>query len=217
MPALAVEAILRSQIELAMNGNVRAQRDILNAVRAYERADAEEAAAYVEELARRGADLEEAVRAAERAMPTAEKKINYIEAARQIKELLGLNKPRSAAGSEVAESEICAPGEETDTEESDAERTAAAPALSAAGAPQPENDAAPAAPPVAPPPPSADPPAAPQTWRSLPPRPDRSARQRAREATPSPGADLRAGRLHNRLLRNRCLVTGQQIQHHPST
>ncbi len=205
VPVPAVKAILRSQIELAINGNVRAQRDILNAVRAFERADAEAAAAdaYVEELVRQAADLEAGIQAAKRAAPTAEKKMSYIDAARRIAFLLG----------EAAKSETCAPGEETVaevtlteesvTEEGDGEWNADAPALSADRASQPENGTAPAAPPVASPPPSAEPPAAPSAdprpWRS---RPDRYARHRSRESTPSAGADSRAGRLHNKLLRN---------------
>ena len=85
-PALAIEAILRSQIELAINGNVRAQRDILSAVRAYERLDAEKAAVneYVDELARDAEDMHgvgveiwDAIDAA----PTAVQKMNYVEAA----------------------------------------------------------------------------------------------------------------------------------------
>jgi hypothetical protein len=40
-PARAIQAVLRSQVELAMSGNVRAQRDILRAVQAYEREDKE--------------------------------------------------------------------------------------------------------------------------------------------------------------------------------
>src|SRR5262249_47497109 len=96
-PALAIQAILRSQIELAMNGNVRAQRDILNAVRTFERADAEAAAvnAYVEELVRQAADVEEALQAARDDAPTAEKKMSYVEAARRVIALLGLGKPKS--------------------------------------------------------------------------------------------------------------------------
>jgi hypothetical protein len=198
MPALAIEAILRSQIELAMNGDVRAQRDILNAVRAYERADAETAAldAYGEELVRQAADLEVALKAieqAKRAAPVA-KSMSYAEAAERIKVLL-----KSAAESETAGSETCATGKETVTEETDAERNAPPP--SADRAPQPENNGAPAAPPVAPPP----------SAPSQPP-PDRHARRRAREATFPPGADSRAGRLHNRL--DKCLRhrTGHSAQ-----
>jgi hypothetical protein len=223
VPVQAVQAILRSQVELAMNGNVRAQRDILSAVRAYERADAEAATvdAYVEGLVQQAADLEEVIEAAKRAAPTVEKKMSYVDAARRICFLLGLGKPRSEAKSEAAENEACAPGEETVTV--DAERNAAAAPSSdiappADRAPQPESDTAPAAPPVASPPPFsplqagegregvADPPgvpaAGPRLRRS---RHDRYARHPARESTPSAGRDVRAGRVHNRLLRNRCL------------
>jgi hypothetical protein len=212
MPAFAIQAILRSQIELAINGNVRAQRDILNAVRAYERADAEAAAldAYVEELVRQAADLEEALKAGEetkRAAPV-EKKMSYVDAARRITFLLGLNK--SAVKSEAAKSETCASGKGSVTEERDEERNAVALAPSADSVPQPENDAVPASSPVASPPPlSAEPPAAPpvdpRPWRS---RPNRSARRRTSDATPSRGEVVRAGRLHNRVLRNRRLRHG---------
>jgi hypothetical protein len=206
MPVPAIKAILRSQIELAMSGNVRAQRDILKAVQAYERADAEAAAveAYADELVRQVADLEvamEAIKAAEHAAPV-EKRINYVEAAKQIKALLGLGKP-------AAKSETGAPAEEAVMQErdegNDVERNVATPAPSADSAPQPENGTAPAPPPVTSPPPAeppAAPPAHPRPRRS---RPDRYARHRSRESTPSPGADLRAGRVHNKLLRNRCL------------
>jgi hypothetical protein len=200
-PALAIQAILRSQVELAMGGNVRAQRDILNAVRAYERADAEKAAAeaYVEELVRRAMDLEDGLRAAEDAARTPEKKMNYIEAADRIRQLLA----EAAARRDAANS---APGQETATTESDAERTAAAPAPSAGGAPQPENGSASAAPPVTSPLPAAARPAAPPSGpRPSRSRSDRYARHRARESTPPAGAGVRAGRLHNRLLRDRLL------------
>lgn len=39
-PAIAIQAVLRSQIERAMNGDVRAQRDVLRTVRTFEREDA---------------------------------------------------------------------------------------------------------------------------------------------------------------------------------
>ncbi len=156
---------------------------------------------------RQGADLEEGIWAAKRAAQTAEKKMSYVEAARRITVLLGLHE--SAAKSEAAASETCTPGKETVTEESiteerDEERNAVAP--SPDSGPQPENYAAPAALPVASPPSSAGPLAAPPAdSRPRRPRPDRYARHRSRESTPSPGADLRAGRLHNKLLRNRRL------------
>jgi hypothetical protein len=210
VPVPAVKAILRSQIELAVSGNVRAQRDILKAVQAYERADAEAAAvdAYAEELVRQAADLEvamEAIKAAERAAPV-EKRMSYVEAAERIKALLRQAKPG-------AKSETGAPGEtvtEERDERSDAERNAAASAPSADSAPPPENDTAPAASPIASPPLSAEPPAAPpaepRPWRS---RPDRYARHRARESAPPPGANSRAGLLRNKCLRHR---TGDSAQ-----
>ncbi len=45
MPAFAIQAILRSQMELAMGGNARAQRDILKAVQTFERENAQALAA----------------------------------------------------------------------------------------------------------------------------------------------------------------------------
>ncbi len=153
---------------------------------------------------RQGADLEEGIWAAKRAAQTAEKKMSYVAAARRISELLTEAKARRDA----AKSETCAPGKETIaeepvTEERDEERNAVAPA--------------PSAPPVTSvPPPSAEPPAAPpadpRPWRS---RPDRYARHRSRESTPSPGVDSRAGRLHNKLLRNRCLHRRTGNSAHP--
>jgi hypothetical protein len=53
----------------------------------------------------------EAIKAAERAAPV-EKRINYVEAAEQIKALLGLGKP-------AAKSETGAPAEETVMQERD--------------------------------------------------------------------------------------------------
>jgi hypothetical protein len=213
-PVQAVQAILRSQVALAMSGNVRAQRDILNAVRAYERADAEAATveAYIEGLVQQAADLEEVIEAAKRTAPTAEKKMSYVEAARRICFLLGLGKASSAGGSEAAKSGVCAPAEETVTADKDAERNAAAARSSdvapADRASQPETDTAPAAPPIASPPPSPSPLAGEGREGAADPRPrrsrhDRYARHPARESTPSAGADVRAGRVHNRLLRNR--------------
>src|SRR5262245_60241542 len=44
-PAFAIQAILRSQMELAMSGNARAQRDILKTVQTFERENAQALAA----------------------------------------------------------------------------------------------------------------------------------------------------------------------------
>ena len=56
-PVLAIQAVMRRQVELAMEGNVHAQRDLLRAVRTYERDDMEKAAIdeYVEALVRQAA------------------------------------------------------------------------------------------------------------------------------------------------------------------
>jgi hypothetical protein len=193
-PVSALQAILRSQIELAMKGNIRAQRDILTAVRTFERQDAEAAAmdACVEGLVQQAADLEEAIKAAKRAAPRVELEMSYVEAAQRIAARLGLNKS--------AESEIGAPGEEPVWEEEATEPDAAAPAPSPDGAQQQENDTASAAPPAASPPPSADPPAAPPADA----RPWRSPRATGRaNPKPSPGAGSLAGPLRNRRLPSR--------------
>src|SRR5262249_46186501 len=102
-PALAIEAILRSQIELAINGNVRAQRDILSAVRAYERQDAEKAAVneYVDELARDAEDMEQVeaeIWDAIDASPTAVQKMNYVEAAQRVRGQPGVNESAATSG-----------------------------------------------------------------------------------------------------------------------
>jgi hypothetical protein len=131
-------------MELAINGNVRAQRDILNAVRAYESQDEEKAA--VDELVREAADVQEAIWEEMLAAPTAVQKVNYVEAAQRVRDQLGLNESAAKSGTGAS-------GKESDT----AQRDAAPAAPPADSAPQPENGMAPAAPPVvspSPPPPA---------------------------------------------------------------
>ncbi len=176
-PVSALEAILRSQIELARNGNVRAQRDILTAVRTFEREEAEGAAidASVEALAQVATDLADRLEAEKRAAPTVEKEMSYAEAAQRVRDLLGLNKS-------AAKSATDAPGQEPVREESAREDEATepdadAPAPSPDGSQRSEKGTASAAPPVA-----------------SPPRPP------ACESTPSPGAASLAGPLRNRRL-----------------
>jgi hypothetical protein len=255
-----------------MDGNVRAQRDILKAVRDYEQADAQAAAIneYVTFLAQNAESLAHAVLAAQQHAPTTEQKVDYVAAARQVWDLLGLDKLKAkkeaakkeaaereaansetanseTANSETANSETCPPAQQTATEKESTERSvprpfAASPAAPgesqriSRAAPQPESDAAPAAAP----PPSADRSAEPpvRLWSSRPradrdaptgkavdsaaspaaappaddpsleppvrlwssrPRRDRNACPPAQEAVESPGADVPAGRLHNRL------------------
>jgi Family of unknown function (DUF5681) len=198
-PVSAVEAILRSQIELARNGNVRAQRDILTAVRTFEREEAAAADAYSEALVQVATDVAERLEAAERAAPTVKKEMSYAEAAQRVTELLGLNKSaaKSATGAPGQELVREEPAREEETTEKATEPDAAAPAPFPDGAQQRENGTASTAPPVASPPRSAAPPAAPPVDA----RPRRSPpRYPARESTPSPGAALAAGPLHNRRL-----------------
>jgi hypothetical protein len=192
----AIQAVVRSQILLAAEGNVQAQRAVLAAVQTIERENMEEAAREARREAAREAaaqavrQAEAVLQAAERAAPPAPEKMSYTEAAQRIRLLLGLDKSadKGAAGAQ---------GKETVKEEREsAQQRDAAPAPLANSAPQPDDATAAAAPPVVPPPPLADPPAAPpaasQPWRSPPPRPDRYARHAARESTPSTGPDLRA-------------------------
>jgi hypothetical protein len=199
VPVAAIQAVMRRQVELAMEGNVHAQRDLLRAVRTYERADAEKAAMeeYVEELARQGADLlEEGVLAARRAAQTPEKKLTLIEAAQRVRELLGLHqrKDNDEAGDpgttetdaeqqtaeepEEQDQEDVEEEAETATEETDTEWNAAPP--------QPENGRAPAIPPFV---------SQPAAERPADLRP-RQARRRASRGTPEPapseGADAGA-------------------------
>lgn len=200
-PVPAIQAVMRRQVELAMEGNVHAQRALLRAVGTYERADAEKAALeeYVEELARQAADLEEGVLAARRAAQTPEKKMTLIEAARRVRELLGLNRPKDngeardpGTAETVAEQETTEEPEEREqedneeteraTEKTDAEWNAATPPP-VDRAPQPENGTSPAAPPFVSRP-AAEPPADP---RPRPPR--RRASHGTPEPAPSEGAD----------------------------
>ena len=184
-PVSAIQAILRSQIELAMKGNVRAQRDILAAVRNYEREDAEEAAevAYLEGVVQQATDLSEAIEAANSAAPPVEKKMSYAEAAQRVRDLLGLNKS-------ATESKIGVPEEEPVREEEATEPDAAAPAPSADGAQQPENGTASAA--VTSPPPSAALPTAPRAdaRRRSPPATGRTNRRFSGRLYPKPPAWL---------------------------
>jgi hypothetical protein len=184
-PELAIQAILRSQVELAMNGNVRAQRDILNAVRAYEREDAEAAALQAEKDA---------------ATPEA-KKMSINEAARRIALLfrMAMAEREAAAGeaaasetaaSDTAPGEACAAAKETAANDGDPERQAAPPAD---GVQQPADGAAPDSSPVT----------SPADRRPRRSRPARCARP-AQEA-PSASNDSRAGLLNNRLPRTRRL------------
>jgi hypothetical protein len=188
-PALAIQALLRSQMEQAIKGDVRAQRDILNVLRDYERQDAEKAAVhdYADELARDAEDMEEVeaeIWDAIDAAPTAVQKMNYVEAVQRVRNPPGLN--RSAAGSETGASAQESGNEESGTEESVTE----------------ESGTAPAAPPaVSPSPPAADQPAAAPQRRQ--PRPGRHARHPARESTPIPGANFQTRRLRIRCLRHR--------------
>jgi hypothetical protein len=176
-PAQAIQAILRSQIELAMAGNVRAQRDILKAVQTFEREDAKAAAleAYVAELVAHGMELEKAVESLKSAATTMEEKIDYAAAAREITELLGLNKIKretaqsETSQSETAQSETCAPGKE---------KGAGSGGVLAAGSAETHTGDADEAKPAAPA-------AGPRLSRL---RPERRARHRAQESRPSAGA-----------------------------
>ncbi len=150
MPAYAIQAILRSQMELAMNGDIRAQRDIIKAVQAIER---ENALAAAEKRAREEAELKNKPRFDG----------NYHDAARRILYLFRLAENEKAEQKEAAEREAVkeeaekkeaaereaaakdgsgAPVKEAATEDGDTKRQAAVPAPSADHASQPENGAA---------------------------------------------------------------------------
>jgi hypothetical protein len=189
-PVVAMEAVMRRQVELAMEGNVHAQRDLLRAVRTYEREDTKAATidAYVGELVRQAANLEEGIAAAKRAAQTPAQKMSFYEAAQRMRQLLGLPPYGPAETTEEpGEQEPEEAGEEaeTDAEETDADSDVAAPPP-VDRAPQPENDAARAVPPSASPP-AAQPPADPP-----PHRPRRHASRRTPEPRPSDGADAGA-------------------------
>ena len=188
VPVPAIQAVLRSQIKLAINGDFRAQRALLTAVEGFENED-EEAAALDEyadrvieqandELAERSVEkLEER----EDAASTAVKKMSYAEAADRVMFLLRMGKyaVKSETGGETG-----APGNETvaeDRTERDAETNAGAQQQPAASAPPPGSDM-PLAPPSAASAPSSA--AAP-----------RHARHRVQKPAPSPAAILKvAGR-----------------------
>jgi hypothetical protein len=193
----AVQAIVRSQIRLAAEGNVQAQRAVLAAVQTVEREKAEEEEAEAwkarREAARQAAAQAvreaEATPAAERAAPAPDR-MSYAEAARRVSFLLGLDRPKDKG--ETCKIETGAQGKETATEERDSgQQRDAVPMPPADSASESENETASADPSVMPPP-STDPPTAALPWRSPPPRPDRYARHAAREAPLSPEADLRS-------------------------
>jgi hypothetical protein len=199
-PVQAVRAVLRSQIELAMNGNVRAQRDILFAVRTFELQESRESTleASLEAAQQKVADLEAALEEAEKRAPPPQRKVSIHEAARRIRLLLQLDKAeREAAKTEAAKTE----GDKTEADKNDAcalaketagEDRGEEAASAVATEPRPENGAAPAAPPVA----------STRLADARPARPPsgRRARHRAQEPAPPAGADLRP-----RVLRNRCV------------
>jgi hypothetical protein len=106
-PMLAIQAVLRSQMEAAIRGNVRAQRDILSALRAYEREDVERAAVneHVDELMEDAEDAEEVqleIRDSMNAAPTAVQKANYVEAAQWFRDMLRRYEAKSAGAAGAA-------------------------------------------------------------------------------------------------------------------
>jgi hypothetical protein len=178
----AIQAVLRSQIKLAINGDFRAQRALLTAVEGFENED-EEAAALDEyadrvieqandELAERSVEkLEER----EDAASTAVKKMSYAEAADRVMFLLRMGKYAVKS-----ESETGTPGNETVTENAPSDAGAAPQQHPAESAPPPGSDMPPA-------PPSAA--AAPPPVAAAAPRSDRHAGHRAQQPAPSPSPD----------------------------
>lgn len=215
----ALQAAVRSQLELAANGNVPAQRAVLAAVKAAERErveeveESDEAAEAAEEAAREMrreavAQAKRELRAEVKAEMEAEvsaQAVRDVEAALQAAGgPAGDKRPEEMTYAEAAAQVRFLLGLDKRSDEAKAgpagEGKAAARDLAArdlaAGesaqrkaAPVPERQTAPATPPV----PSADPPAAPQSrWREPPQQPDRYARSPAREAFPAaPSRDVR--------------------------
>jgi hypothetical protein len=207
----ALQAAVRSQLVLAANGNVPAQRAVLAAVKAAERERVEEVEESDEEAEEAAREMRrEAVAQAKREL-RAEVKAEMeaevsAQAVRDVEAALqaaggpaGDKRPEEMTYAEAAAQVRFLLGLDKRSDEAKAgpagEGKAAARDLAAGesaqrkAAPVPERQTAPATPPV----PSADPPAAPQSrWREPPPRPDRYARSPAREAFPAaPSRDVR--------------------------
>jgi hypothetical protein len=128
----AIEAVLRSQIECAINGNVRAQCALIKSVHAFEREDAqaagldtpslEEHAAALEEhavaleehiegLVQQGLELERAIQEAKGAASKVGQETDGVAAAPQVSERPG---GADEIERETAPTGACAPGKETD-------------------------------------------------------------------------------------------------------
>jgi hypothetical protein len=184
VPVPAIQAILRSQIKLAINGDFRAQRALLTAVEGFENEDEEAAALeeYVELLAEKADEYRkdelakemfvEKMEDREGAASTAVKKMSYAEAGDRIMFLLRMGKYAVKS-----ESETGTPGNETVAENA---------ASDAGAAPQQQ-------PPENAPPPGSDMPPSPPSAASAPPAPaprsDRHAGHRAQQPAPSPSPD----------------------------
>ncbi len=86
----AIQAILRSQIELAAKGNVQAQRTILKAIQTIEEEDAVGASFAMDDLQPRAGPLAAAPTTAQDACEN----MSYTEAARRVCSLLGLDEEK---------------------------------------------------------------------------------------------------------------------------